>query len=72
VAELRRGIDGGVDRWSVRHGAEVGGGSARRDRARDEATMLGWLREEEGCPPTWVGQLGHTGRLADWADRAKS
>jgi hypothetical protein len=29
VAKLRRGIEGRVDRWLVRHGAEVGSGSAR-------------------------------------------
>jgi hypothetical protein len=29
VAELRRGIEGRVNRWSVHHGAEVGGGSGQ-------------------------------------------
>jgi hypothetical protein len=31
VADLRRGIEGGVDRWSVRHGVEVGGYSVQHD-----------------------------------------
>jgi hypothetical protein len=30
VAELRRGIEGGVNHLSIHHGMEVGGGSARR------------------------------------------
>jgi hypothetical protein len=30
VAKLRRGIEGGVDRWSAHHGLEVGDGQAQR------------------------------------------
>jgi hypothetical protein len=41
VAELRRGIEGKADRWSVCQGAEVGGGSAQCDSARGEAVTLG-------------------------------
>jgi hypothetical protein len=50
VAELRRGIEGGVDRCSIRHGAEVGGGSVRRGGACEKAAALGWLGEKEGRP----------------------
>jgi hypothetical protein len=69
VAELRRGIEGGVYYWLVHHGAEVGSGSVRGSGARREAEPLDRLREEEGCRPppplgwaswaTWVVQ-------ADW------
>jgi hypothetical protein len=57
VAELRRGIEGGVYYWLVHHGAEVGSGSVRGSGARREAEALDRLREEEGCrpPPSWVG-----------------
>jgi hypothetical protein len=57
VAELRRGIEGGVYYWLVHHGAEVGSGSVRGSGARREAEALDRLREEEGRrpPPSWVG-----------------
>jgi hypothetical protein len=57
VAELRRGIEGGVYYWSVHHGAEVGSGSVRGSGARREAEALGRLREEEGRPPPLLGGL---------------
>jgi hypothetical protein len=54
VAELRRGIEGGVDRWSAHHGLEVGGGMAWRG----EAVALGQFEEKEGCCPGLVGLCG--------------
>jgi hypothetical protein len=41
VVESRRDIEGGVDRRSVHHGAEVGGS------VLGEAMALGQLREED-------------------------
>jgi hypothetical protein len=35
------GIEGRVDRWSVRHGAEVGGGPVRCDDTVGEAAARG-------------------------------
>jgi hypothetical protein len=68
MVKLWRGIEGGVDRWSVCHGTEVGGGSVRCGGMRGEAGALNPLGEEEGlCPPGWlVGLHGlhrPTGRL---------
>jgi hypothetical protein len=53
VAELRWGIEGGVDRWLTHHGLEVGSGPAC-----GEATALGQLEEEEGQRPGLVGLHG--------------
>jgi hypothetical protein len=63
VAELRRGIEGGVDRCTIRHGAEVGGGSVRRGGACEKATALGRLGEKEGRPhpPPLSGPVGPHG-----------
>jgi hypothetical protein len=65
--ELRRGIEGGVDRWSIHHGTEVGGGSARHDGARGEVVVLSRLEEEEGRlpPPQWASWAGWVTH-ADW------
>jgi hypothetical protein len=45
VAELMRGIEGWVDRWSVHHGMEVGGGTAahvgRRKRSAGSGRKKG-------------------------------
>jgi hypothetical protein len=59
VAELRRGIEGGVYYWLVHHGAEVGSGSVRGSGARREAEALDRLKEEEGRrpPPPLLGGL---------------
>jgi hypothetical protein len=48
TAELRRGIEGGINHWSVRHGAEVGGDAA--PQAGRWWHLVG-LREEEGRYP---------------------
>jgi hypothetical protein len=65
--ELRRGIESGVDRWSVRHGVEVGGGPAWRGGRAERQRGLVRLEEEERASPrvgwaTWAAQ-------ADWAKR---
>jgi hypothetical protein len=59
AAELRRVIKGGVDHWSVRHGVEVGGGSAWCGDVRGEAAALG--RAQGGRKGVASGQLGHMG-----------
>jgi hypothetical protein len=41
--QVNKANEGGVDRWSVRHGAEVGGDSAWRGGARGRQ----WREEEE-------------------------
>jgi hypothetical protein len=57
---VNEGNEGGVDRWSVLHGAEVGGGSA----LRDGGARCGARRKKGGL----VGWLGQLGRSTCWAD----
>jgi hypothetical protein len=55
VAELRWGIEGGVDRWSVRHGMEVGGRPVQRSDTLGGGAALGWAqRGRRVSPPKWV------------------
>jgi hypothetical protein len=58
VAELRRSIKGGVDRWSVRHGIEEGGGSVRHARGGSGARWARGGRRASPPPPL---------REASWA-----
>jgi hypothetical protein len=48
VAELMRGIEGWVDRWSIRHGVEVGGGTVARAGRRKCSTGSG--RKKDVAP----------------------
>jgi hypothetical protein len=63
VAELRRGIEGGVNRWSVHHGVEVG----RRLRAVAHAgrrrRLTGSGRKKGVAAPGWAS-------WAAWATQA--
>jgi hypothetical protein len=58
-AELRRGIEGRVDRWSVHHGVEVGIGSAWHIGAGMEAVALS--RAPGGIKGVTLGRMGHAG-----------
>jgi hypothetical protein len=58
LAELRWGIEGGVDRSSAHHGLEVGGEPMWHGVADGEAAVLSQLEEEEGCRPRLDGPRG--------------
>jgi hypothetical protein len=64
VAELRWGIEGGVDRWLTHHGLEVGIGPARAGRRRRSASS----RRKKGNALGWLGCMGHTGWMVGWAN----
>jgi hypothetical protein len=69
VAKLRRCIEGGIDRWSVGHGEEVGGGPAWHSSVHGEAAALGQAQGgRTGVTPCRLHRMGRAARLADWDD----
>jgi hypothetical protein len=59
MAELRTGIEGRIDRWSARHGTEVGGGTAECMQVGGDAQLAHGGRR--GCPlggPGWLSRPG--------------
>jgi hypothetical protein len=57
VAELRRGIEGRVDRWSVRHGVEVEKAwrSAAVHAGRRQCSAGSGRKKDVTTPPGWAG-----------------
>jgi hypothetical protein len=72
VAELMRGIEGWVDRWSIRHGVEVGGGTVARagrrkcsagSRRKKDVAPLGGLVGPHGAR-SLTNRLGRSDKKA--------